>query len=156
MTILKHLLIHFTAFDYVNENAQRSSLDLENGKEMSIIEQMRREGQMGLDEISRIIVDLFIAAADTVSPHSLDFSQNLTISFLRPHTLLNGLYTYWLATRMSKTNCSGKSKRLQVVKMCKKSIYNLSDMWRVSLKNHSGILKEDIDKENQKLILSLH
>ena len=36
-----------------------------------VIRQLMREGEIALDEISRIIVDLFIAAADTVRALSM-------------------------------------------------------------------------------------
>lgn len=49
---------------YVTENARQSdSFDSSSG----IIRQLMADGEIALDEISRIIVDLFIAAADTVS-----------------------------------------------------------------------------------------
>lgn len=48
---------------YVTENARQSNFDSGNG----IIRQLMTDGEIALDEISRIIVDLFIAAADTVS-----------------------------------------------------------------------------------------
>lgn len=49
---------------YVTENARQSdTFDSSKG----IIRQLMADGEIALDEISRIIVDLFIAAADTVS-----------------------------------------------------------------------------------------
>ncbi|XP_017490487.1 PREDICTED: cytochrome P450 315a1, mitochondrial-like, partial [Rhagoletis zephyria] len=48
---------------YVTENARQSNFDSSNG----IIRQLMTDGEIALDEISRIIVDLFIAAADTTS-----------------------------------------------------------------------------------------
>ena len=57
------------ALQYVNENAQQMYNSDETSK--GVIRQLMREGEIALDEISRIIVDLFIAAADTVRALSM-------------------------------------------------------------------------------------
>lgn len=56
------------AFQYVNENARQinNNDDESSMNNQGIIKQLMNDGHMQLDEISRIIVDLFIAAADTV------------------------------------------------------------------------------------------
>lgn len=61
---------------YVTENARQS--DSFNSSQ-GIIRQLMADGEIALDEISRIIVDLFIAAADTVS-HSFQWS---TVHFIK-------------------------------------------------------------------------
>lgn len=53
------------AFQYVDENARQ--IDTQDESSQGIIRQLMSDGEIALDEISRIIVDLFIAAADTVS-----------------------------------------------------------------------------------------
>ncbi|XP_046915997.2 cytochrome P450 315a1, mitochondrial [Dermatophagoides farinae] len=57
------------AFQYVNENARQinNNDDESSMNNQGIIKQLMNDGHMQLDEISRIIVDLFIAAADTTS-----------------------------------------------------------------------------------------
>ncbi|OTF83333.1 cytochrome P450-like protein [Euroglyphus maynei] len=61
------------AFQYVDENARQiknesinNDCNQSNKNNQGIIKQLMENGHMKLDEISRIIVDLFIAAADTV------------------------------------------------------------------------------------------
>ena len=66
--IFNHNLIFLypAAFQYVNENAERIRKG-DNGPGQGIIGHLLEDGEIPLEEASRIIVDLFIAAADTVS-----------------------------------------------------------------------------------------
>ncbi|KPM05989.1 cytochrome P450-like protein 15 [Sarcoptes scabiei] len=63
------------ANQYVEENAKQ--IDIKCQQNGGIIQQIFKNSEIKLDEISRIVVDLFIAAADTVRFRMLFFDDNL-------------------------------------------------------------------------------
>lgn len=73
-----------------------------------VLKQMMTNGEMSMEEISRIIVDMFIAGADTVSTSALvaHFAQ-YSHQILRRHRMQpSGHSTFWHATTMFKPNCT--------------------------------------------------